>query len=340
MTNNVINPITIYGTKISIKKSRSPWAFLLAFLLTISMFQASSFGATIAIDDGYTVSKRFEKYKKLDPSISLPVIEFAAKQRVQFNLRYAVVDDRELHLDLFHRVTTLPEKGLIVLIHGGGWRAGNKSHFHPLATLLAQQGFDVATPEYRLSIEAPYPAATDDIKVAMDWLVNNKELLGINTQTVTIGGGSSGGHLAALVGFKTNHDNINSKTSSPYEVNAVISLDGLLSTTTELALKYEDKKGHKSALSMWLGGEYAKRMNKWLEVSPVEYVSDKSPKLLVISSGQHRFTAGREVIKGKIETHNGVFQLIEYPKIIHTFWLFDPYLTAVSKQITSFLATK
>ena len=118
---------------------------------------------------------------------------------------------RPLELDLY-----LPEAlpsgpvPVIVHVHGGGWRRGSRRH--PLPALgtdfydrLAAQGFAVAAVDYRLSGEARYPAALEDVRAAVDWARDNVASYGLDTSRVFAWGDSAGGHLvlmAALTGAK------------------------------------------------------------------------------------------------------------------------------------------
>ena len=76
---------------------------------------------------------------------------------------------RDLHADLFR-----PEKAgkypALILIHGGGWRAGDKSMEVPMAQMIASKGFVAVAVEYQLSLEAKYPAAVHNIKAAIRWV--------------------------------------------------------------------------------------------------------------------------------------------------------------------------
>ena len=53
----------------------------------------------------------------------------------------------------------------IVVIHGGGWRSGDKAMMRQMANALAQRGYICFTPNYRLSTEALYPAPIQDIQM-------------------------------------------------------------------------------------------------------------------------------------------------------------------------------
>ena len=98
------------------------------------------------IDDGYTISQRFEGYKDKYSGIAWPVVEFQAGQRVLFDQRYKRDGERELHADIFLPASSNGQG--ILLVHGGGWRSGDKSHFYALANRLAQRGYTVILPEF------------------------------------------------------------------------------------------------------------------------------------------------------------------------------------------------
>jgi acetyl esterase len=100
------------------------------------------------------------------------------------------------------RVRVLPPErdavGVYLHIHGGGWVLGGCDEQDVRLTELAEQtGLCVASVEYRLSPEHPYPAAPDDCEDAAVWLLERGfGELGV-PEVATIGGESAGGHLAA-----------------------------------------------------------------------------------------------------------------------------------------------
>jgi len=80
------------------------------------------------------------------------------------DLEYANVDGKSLTLDLYVPKTTSRPLPIIIWVHGGGWREGNKSN--PLVLPLVNLGFAVASINYRLSQEAPFHAHIYDCKAA------------------------------------------------------------------------------------------------------------------------------------------------------------------------------
>ncbi len=118
---------------------------------------------------------------------------------------YSVVPGfRPLIVDLYLPAGTAP-RPLIIYIHGGGWVGGHTRHSGALADFpgvlarLASEGFVVASLEYRLSGEAPFPAALQDARAALRFLRANAAKYHIDPTRVGVWGGSAGGHLAALL---------------------------------------------------------------------------------------------------------------------------------------------
>ena len=111
---------------------------------------------------------------------------------------------RPLVLDVYRPADRSEAKPLIVYVHGGGWRAGHTrqsgafSDFPAVLAELASRGYVVASVEYRLSAEAPFPAALEDVRAAIRFLKANAHRYGIDPSRVGIFGGSAGGQLAVL----------------------------------------------------------------------------------------------------------------------------------------------
>jgi len=114
---------------------------------------------------------------------------------------------RPLTLDLY--LPPKPVSGgapVIIYVHGGGWMSGHTRHsgafenWPGVLASLAGRGYVVASLSYRLSSEAPSPAAEQDVKSAVRWLRGNAARFGIDKRHIGIWGGSAGGQLAALAG--------------------------------------------------------------------------------------------------------------------------------------------
>lgn len=89
----------------------------------------------------------------------------------------------------------------ILWIHGGGYVTGMAEmiYISRAIDLVKKYGAVVVTPEYRLSGEAPYPAALEDCYAALKYLKNHAGELGVNSSRIMVGGESAGGGLTIAV---------------------------------------------------------------------------------------------------------------------------------------------
>lgn len=90
---------------------------------------------------------------------------------------------------------------LLIWIHGGGWCGGEKRVFNDFERFVFH-GCAVLSIDYRLSGEAPYPAALEDCEYALKWAEEHAALYGYSADKLIVGGSSAGGHLAALLALK------------------------------------------------------------------------------------------------------------------------------------------
>jgi acetyl esterase len=92
---------------------------------------------------------------------------------------------------------------VLVYLHGGGWITGSIESTDVLCAEVALRGgFCVASVDYRLAPDAPYPAALDDADAAVRWLEANATSLSVDMTRVAVGGDSAGGNLAAALAIR------------------------------------------------------------------------------------------------------------------------------------------
>lgn len=113
---------------------------------------------------------------------------------------------RPLSLDL--RTPDVAGAPLVVFLHGGGWLRGSRKVFTPGLSdaqsfdRIVAAGFAVASCEYRLSGEAPFPAQLDDVDAAVTWLLKHGGEYGVDASRLVLWGVSAGATLAALTGLR------------------------------------------------------------------------------------------------------------------------------------------
>jgi acetyl esterase/lipase len=114
------------------------------------------------------------------------------------SLVYGSPGGRPLLADLY-----LPDDGngpwpVIVWLHGGGWRFGDRRLAPDLSRHFASRGFAMASIDYRLTTDAIFPAQIEDVKTAVRWLRASAAQYGLDAERIGLWGSSAGGHLAAL----------------------------------------------------------------------------------------------------------------------------------------------
>ncbi len=119
--------------------------------------------------------------------------------RAERDIVYSVADTNQIKLDLYYQPGTERPLPLIIWIHGGAWRGGDKRSARFARELLGE-GYAVASINYRLSGTAIFPAQIIDCKAAVRWLRAYADDYNLDPRRFAAWGGSAGAHLAALLG--------------------------------------------------------------------------------------------------------------------------------------------
>lgn len=306
------------------------------------MAQFDNNGKSIPRDTSFTVYQTFMHIRKNFPEAKpakpiLPKGVIAERDLVYTVLNDSVNKNRKLHLDLFHPAKPGNYPALI-MVHGGGWRSGDKSLQVPMAMQIAAKGYITVAIEYQLSLEAKYPQAIYNIKSAIRWLRANAAQYGIDANRIAISGCSAGGQLATLTGmtngverFEGNHGN----TGYSSAIQAVIDIDGVLDFMAPNSLNLERKPN--SPDIEWLGGSFTEKPAIWKEASSIFWVNEKSPPVLFINSGFPRFTAGQKEMIGILNEHGIYNEVHKFDVKMHPFWLFHPWFEPTVEYMVHFL---
>ena len=309
---------------------------LVVAALLLGWASVASAQQAIPIDDSFTVSARFESDRAKYPRIRLPDLALQEGQRIWFDRRYQKIGDRELHLDAFLPARNRANGYAILWVHGGAWRSGNKSHGYAMANLLAQRGYAVLLPEFRLAPEAPYPAGLRDVNDAILWAKAHAGELGVSPGRIALGGDSSGGQMAALLAY-TAGSGLYAPAAADTRVHALVDCDGVLDMTSPLALQFEDAAGDSSPFARWVGGSFARAGDRWRTASAAQHLGPDLPPTLILGSGQPRFTAGKDAVLAALAKAGVRHRFFAFDDAPHTFWLYQPYLPRVVAEIDAFL---
>jgi acetyl esterase/lipase len=167
---------------------------------------------------------------------------------------------------------------VVINIHGGGWNHGVKESQTGFNTFF-KMGFAVANIEYRLTGQATAPAAIEDTRCALIYLIKHAKELNIDVDKIVIMGGSAGGHLALMGGLLGNDHRFD--TNCPgvenVKVAAIIDKYGIADVWD---WGYGPNITSKSAKN-WLGDK-AKDEAFAKTVSPMTYVTKNSPPTFIV----------------------------------------------------------
>jgi len=296
-------------------------------------------GLTEKTDTSYSNYSALESTRKSYPGISLA--EFRSENiSEKKDIIYCQLNSRPLKLDAFvPKEKTFGKRIAIVIIHGGGWRSGNRSQHYALASALSQRGYVCFTPEYRLSTEALFPAAVYDIKACIRWVREHAGDYQLDSTRIVALGFSAGGELAAFMGTTANHpqfEGSNANAGHSSRVNAVVDIDGTLSFVHPESGEGDDSK-HTSAATYWFGYPKAVLPSLWKAASPLTYAGADSPPTLFLNSSVARMHAGRKDYIDSLSQYNIYTEVQEFENSPHSFCLFNPWFEPTVAYIDVFL---
>ena len=204
------------------------------------------------------------------------------------DVEYARIGEQVLKLDL-HRPIENSRSPLIVWVHGGAWRSGSKSNM-PL-TELVEEGYAIASVDYRLSTQAKFPAQIHDIKAAIRFLRAHGNQWHLASKKIVIAGDSAGAHLASLVGVSNGNKELEGEIgpdrSQSSDVQGIISFYGAANLTTILSQSTpHGLKVRIPALNLLLGDQPTNVVDLARLASPVFHVDRADPPLLLFHGDQ------------------------------------------------------
>jgi len=110
-------------------------------------------------------------------------------------------------LDVYRPKDAEGKLPVIISVHGGGWVYGDKERYQYYTMSLAQRGFAVVNFTYRLAPEFKFPAPVEDTNLVAEFVMENADKYGFDTEHIFGVGDSAGSHLLGLYScLSTNSD--------------------------------------------------------------------------------------------------------------------------------------
>jgi acetyl esterase/lipase len=254
------------------RKVKTPTPLMLVGVMgAVSALVLTACGGSTAAVDAVPPTRESTSAVASTPSSMLPTggatTAVVQESRVLGGVPYADVSPSQT-LDLYLPASTGSPVPLVVLIHGGAFAMGDSSMESQKAQALVDEGFAVASINYRLSGEALFPAGAQDAKAAIRFLRANAAEYGIDPDRIGAWGSSAGGWLASMLGVTGDQETVfddpelgNPDVSSA--VQAVVSwfgptdfatMDEQAADVTACAGQSQVHGAADSPESRWLGG--------------------------------------------------------------------------------------
>lgn len=193
---------------------------------------------------------------------------------------YGKGGDVDLTLDLARPKEAKGTSHCILIIHGGGWAAGQKESHDDMTWEFARRGWVAASVGYRLAPKHPFPAQVEDVKCAVRFLRAHAEEYGIDPKKIGAMGFSAGAHLSMMLGVMGKDDGLEGDggwADQSSQVQAVVSFFGPADMLAE-----DLPAQSKDILRHWIGGAASDMAEEYREASPLTYVSPGDAPMLLL----------------------------------------------------------
>jgi acetyl esterase/lipase len=211
------------------------------------------------------------------------------------NIVYTKAGTEELKLDVSRPEGKDGVFPAVILIHGGAWRAGNKSDVRGLVGAFTKHGYVVVAPQYRFCPKETFPAQVHDVKAAVRWIKTNAKKYQVDPERVGAMGFSAGGHLALMLGLTGPKDGLEGDVAAgapDSRVKAVVNYFG----PTDLAAK-DIPVISKPLVKDFLGGTPEAKPEAAAKASPLTFVSSDDAPVLTFQGTKDPLVPYTQAIK-------------------------------------------
>ena len=206
------------------------------------------------------------------------------------DITYCRTPERDLKLDLYWHRDQLEPMPLIVWVHGGGWRGGNKRSGQRIAENFIEKGYNIASVSYRLSQEAIFPSQIIDCKGAIRWLRANAIDYNIDPDRIGAWGSSAGGHLVSLLGTTSGESDWDAFCDYQQVTSDVQAVCDWFGPTDFLRMNDTpgkmDHNAPDSPESLLIGAPIQENPDKVKMANPITYITGDEPPFLIMHGDQ------------------------------------------------------
>lgn len=194
------------------------------------------------------------------------------------DVQYGYENNYSLKLDVWKRNDATTPAPTVIYIHGGGWIFGDRTGATPMFLPYLEMGWNVVNVEYRMASVSLAPAAVEDTRCALRWVIRNAKQYNIDVNRIVLTGHSAGGHLSLITGMLPEGSALDNECTGDEKlrVAAIINWYGISDVGDLL-----QGPNQKNYALMWMGSQ-ADAPSIAKRVSPITYVRADLPPILSI----------------------------------------------------------
>ncbi len=207
----------------------------------------------------------------LNPFMKVPADVIQSKDVI-----FKEVDKEKIGIDIYQPKGDRTPNPLVLIIHGGYWKAGDKSVHVQQAIEFAEMGYTAASINYRLSKKHKFPANIEDIYDGIKYLTQNAKKYNIDPNRIVVWGGSAGGHLAGFIGLAANTQGRSYNSGiNPKAFKGIVSIYGMHDLTLPIQADHPYTQ-------QYIGETFDKAPGKYRDASPIYHVDNNDPPVLLV----------------------------------------------------------
>src|SRR5688572_8891933 len=197
--------------------------------------------------------------------------------RTLVDVTYMTANGYEARLDVYPSTAATPAPTLFYF-HGGGWLGGNKDLSFLQTMPYLAMGWTVVNVEYRTGPVALAPAAVEDCRCAVRFVLDRAKEYNVDPKRIVLTGHSAGGHLALITGMMPVSAGLDRQCAGTEEIRvaAIVNWYGITDVVDEL--EGPNMKGY---AVRWLGAQ-PDREGIAKRVSPLTWVRSGLPPVITI----------------------------------------------------------
>ncbi|MBK6795885.1 MAG: alpha/beta hydrolase [Acidobacteria bacterium] len=200
------------------------------------------------------------------------------RYRIVPNVTYITANNFDAKLDIYTPQGVAAPVPTLIYIHGGGWVGGNKEGAILNILPYLEMGWAVVNVQYRLARISLAPAAVEDCRCALRWVIRNAKEYNFDVNKLVVTGHSAGGHLSLTTGMLPASAGLDRECygTEDLKVAAIINWFGITDVNDLL-----EGPNLKSYAVQWLSS-LPNREDVAKRVSPIHYVRAGLPPILTI----------------------------------------------------------